>query len=134
VQGLAVLHLALVGMVTGKVDEPVCMAAPLGSPSPMTGCVVDQTGLVISAGVQFVPACAFGSGSEVIDCVELAPSTSDTRYQPGWATVAVTDTMSVCPDWTTVTVPVGVPGVADSRLAFGVAAQGPFFCGLPTPS
>ena len=38
-----------------------------------------------------------GSGNPAAVCVELAPCLSEMRYQPGWATVAVTVTETVCP-------------------------------------
>jgi hypothetical protein len=47
------------------------------------GWVGDQTGLLMMAGVQLVPDWALGSASVVRVWVELAPSTSAMRNQPG---------------------------------------------------
>jgi len=83
-------------------------------------------------GVQLVPAIAFGSGNVVSVWLEAGPWTSAMRYHPGWGTVAVTDTDTVCPGWNALTIPVGVTGVvAGSSVVLRVAAQGPFFCGEP---
>ena len=46
---------------------------PAGNPSASIGWVGDQTGLVMIAGVQLVPACAFGSGNVVSVWPELGP-------------------------------------------------------------
>jgi hypothetical protein len=97
------------------------------------GWVDDQTGLLMIAGVQLVPFCACGSGSVASVCVELAPSTSAMRNQPGWATVTSTDTETVAPGFITVIMLVGVPAESP-RGMLGTFAQGPFFCGPPTVS
>jgi hypothetical protein len=66
VQGCAE-QLALAGMRTWKFCEPLCCVFtpdPAGKPSAMTGCVGDQTGLVMIVGLQ-VPCAWSGSGIEV---------------------------------------------------------------------
>jgi hypothetical protein len=97
-QGFAVLQFAFCGIVTWKVFEPLCRVFtvdPAGSPSARTGCVGDQTGFIMIAGVQFVPAIGTGSGRVVNVWVELAPSCNAMRHQPGCAIVDVTETESV---------------------------------------
>ena len=53
------LQEALEGIVTWNILVPVCIVdavEPDGNPSASTGWVGDQTGLVMIAGVQLVPA------------------------------------------------------------------------------
>jgi hypothetical protein len=86
------------GRVTWKVWLPDCCVEavePAGKPSAMTGWVEDHTGLLMMAGVQLVPIWARGSASVDRVWVALAPSASAMRYQPGCATVAVTETETV---------------------------------------
>jgi hypothetical protein len=101
VQGLALVQVTSDGIVTLNVLVPlwvvvvdVGMLVGMPSLSASTGCVVDQTGLSMKAGVHCPdePAAPSvgGSGSDVAVCVELAPCLSEMRYQPGWAMVAVT--------------------------------------------
>jgi len=70
---------------------------PAGNPSARIGCVGDQTGLLMMAGVQFVPAIACGSGSDCSVWLELDPCTSAMRNQPGWAMVTLTFTVMLSP-------------------------------------
>jgi hypothetical protein len=98
VQGRALVQVALLGIVTWNVWVPVCCVVavePAGKPSAMIGWVDDQTGLLITAGVQLVPVLAFGSASVESVWVELAPSTSAIRNQPGCPTVTVIETATV---------------------------------------
>ncbi len=93
VQGLAAVQVAVAGIVTLKVFVPLCTVVvdvdPAGSPSlsASTGCVGDQTGLSMNAGVHCwaepeAPSVG-GSGNAAIVCVALAPCFSEMRYQPG---------------------------------------------------
>jgi hypothetical protein len=88
-------------MVIWKVWVPVCCVEavePAGKPSARMGWVGDQTGFFMMAGVQLVPVWALGSASVERVWVELGPSTSAMRNQPGCATVAVMETGTVWPD------------------------------------
>jgi hypothetical protein len=89
---------ALVGIAIWNVWVPVCCVEaedPAGKPSATMGWVGDQTGLRIMAGVQLVPVWACGSARVARVCVELAPSASAMRNQPGCATVTLTATGTV---------------------------------------
>src|SRR5262245_63024811 len=96
VHGLA-LQFAFDGIATVNILVPLCTVVvevdPAGKPSlsASTGCVVDQTGLSMNAGVHCCaePAAPSvgGSGKAAAVCVEVAPCLSEIRYQPGWATV-----------------------------------------------
>jgi hypothetical protein len=130
------VQVAFDGMVTLKVLDPLWFVVvevdPAGKPSlsASTGCVGDQTGLSMNAGVHCwadpaAPSVG-GSGSDVAVCVELAPCLSEILYQPGWAIVAMTWTGTVCPGWTVVTIPEAVVPVAASF------PHGCVFCGDPS--
>ena len=57
VHGLAVVQFAFWGIMTFRVALPLCMVVavdPAGNTSPITGWVVDQTGLLIIVAVHFV--------------------------------------------------------------------------------
>src|SRR5215471_6954810 len=106
------------------------MLVGMPSLSAITGCVGDQTGLSMNAGVHCwaEPAApnAGGSGIPVAVCVEVAPCLSEMRHQPGWATVDVTCTGIVWPGWKFVTTfEADVPVVASFP-------HGALFCGVPS--
>ena len=79
VHGFAFVHVAFCGSASLNVCVPVV------NPSAMMGWVGDHTGLTSFVGEHTVgaPAGTAGSGSDASVCVELFPSTSATRYQPG---------------------------------------------------
>jgi hypothetical protein len=132
--GPDVVHVTFWGILTWKVCDPLCMVLavdPAGKPSARTGCVVDQTGLVIIAGVHCATVCG-GSGRVVSVWLALFPWCSEIRYHPGCGTVAVTETETMRLAGTDVIMFVGVPTGSPNVPPF--AAQGPSFWGPPVES